>query len=88
MKKIGHDCRQDWDGKEKLGIFKPEIFTKLREWGELNFNHNQASGLVRGPRRLRGRSGIEALGCAVKDCHKAAPKEEQGGKGGGLKPEA
>ncbi len=31
------------------------------------------------PRRLGGRTGIEALGCAEKDCRKAAPKEEQGG---------
>ena len=42
--------------------------------------HNQAPGQVRGPRRLGGRAGIEALGFAEKDCRKAAPKEEQDGR--------
>ena len=46
----------------------------------VDFNRKQAVALARGPRRLGGRSGIEALGCVEKDCHKAASKEEQGGK--------
>lgn len=42
--------------KVKKEIFKPRIFTKLHEWGELNFNHG-LFGLTRmadgGPWALR-----------------------------------